>query len=804
VSTRARSSLTLALLLAACTTRSEAGSAAPGAASAAAASLSSQRAPSHGAAARAPADSPFHVALVEADWRGGVRGPRAAPCPVRGRTLVCGGPVPLVSSDVGVDDDPPLAAAMGDARGPLVLGAVATVSGRWPDDAWMLTRDAASKAERTRAYRWTEGRWAKVAGWNGAPRFAAPYGGGLVVDARDDADDARGPTEPWRALLAFVGPDGVRRGAATTPLTAPPTPDSQGPWLEIDEAASVDGTLFAIARLESPPRLMVERWSSDRATFTPYELAPRAATAHLWTKSARDVVAYGGATRADELPVLRHFDGDGWTALEPPPGVDVIVGYDRSASGTERVFAFRGEELSCWERANRSAWRSLPLPAVADDEVIDGHWVTDDDAWLHVSASGRPGRLLRLRPLTHVYVMGGSPSTELARLAADHLPAASAKAPPALVGPTASSLFHDAVIGGRDAPDSVTPGALRLCPVRGRTFVCGVSDVPLVSTEVGVVNDVAMEEAVARGKAGPLIGVAAQAFGAWPDDTWLVTSAPAAMESHAYRYESGAWAPFATWHNVTAQTVARSESSLLVTPLVHLGGDGKGGREYPLGAVRASGTELTPASTRVVAASPSFEHPVQTVASAGDALFVVATYRGKLTVERRRAGATDRVDPLVDLEKLGGASAQATLWAASPEDAVLFGQVEGWQKRPVLQRFDGKGWSAVATPPGVDRVAAYDRSSRGIERVVGYAGERLSLFERRPDAPLDAASAWQPVPLPAFDAGEQIREAWLANDDAWLLVWPKDTSVDPPRLMRMQPVARVWTAPRRLPADLGW
>jgi hypothetical protein len=52
--------------------------------------------------------------------------------------------------------------------------------------------------------------------------------------------------------------------------------------------------------------------------------------------------------------------------------------------------------------------------------------------------------------------------------------------------------------------------------------------------------------------------------------------------------------------------------------------------------------------------------------------------------------------------------------------------------------------------------------------------------------------------MPALHREDQIHAVWLANDDAWLLVWPdaiptRPYSTRPVRLMRMKPVKHVWS-----------
>jgi hypothetical protein len=438
--------------------------------------------------------SAFHIALAEGD------DPESSffhVARVRGRTLVLGGRgAVLVSTEDGVTADPILGKAI-----PAPLEGMDEVYGRWPEAACMTGRVADGEHVSGVGYCWARDRWVPAAAWEGAPKFLAPWQGGLLAGGVSPRSEQPAPVNPPR--LTFFGADGHAGHVPGSQILALPAATPLGRWKPgLDDVASADGTLFVVAEVGKPERLLVERFSSDAATTTLYELAPREATAHLWVKGARDVVAYGGSTNADERPILSHFDGERWTPLEAPPGIDVVVGYDRSATGTERVFAFRGEALSCWERSAGSRWRSLALPLLEPNQRIDGHWITEDDAWIHVQTPSRRGggMLLRLRPVKRVYMAGSVPQ-ELAVADGGEVRAA---APPADATPALDpSPFHDAVIGYADRVDSQVMNSLRLCPSGGRTLVCGVTATPLVSTEDGVGSDGAFEQSAQATARGP-------------------------------------------------------------------------------------------------------------------------------------------------------------------------------------------------------------------------------------------------------------------------------------------------------------
>jgi hypothetical protein len=547
--------------------------------------------------------SVFRVAAFEGP------GHSLEPCRVRGVTLIRDGQRFLVSAEDGVRDEGSIPPATPDAS-PAVVGRPTSVLGQWPDAAWLVTWDDDAKQDRRHAYRWTGHEWARAARWSGLPASLALFHDGLLVDGVDDDR----PNVP-HTRVALFGRDGSEE-------RLPPSHLLETAAGQVTALASVDGSLFVIATSGGPARLVAERLGDDGADDL-QPIASGAASAHLWVKTARDVVAFGGHTHADEEPVLSHYDGARWSPLDAPPGVDIVVAYDRGASGTERAFAYRGEELSYWERAAGARWRPIPLPALDEGESIHGHWLTDDDAWLSVFSPAGKGRLLRERPVTHVYRAGPSPAIEAVVPDSDLLPAAPRDAPaqrPSL-DPTP---FHDAVVGYASEAALEVPPALRLCATPGRTLVCGVSEAPLVSTADGIVGPV-----------GDRIGS------------------------------------------------ARREEEV-----------------------------------------------------------IGATLRSRPTPPALRGG------------KL---------------------------------------------PAGVDAVVAYDLPSHGTQRLLGRRGEALALFERAGET-----SEWKPVVLPTLARGERIADAWLANDDAWLLVYPEDMSKDPPRLLRMKPVKRVWTYPRRLPSPLGW
>jgi hypothetical protein len=277
-------------------------------------------------------------------------------------------------------------------------------------------------------------------------------------------------------------------------------------------------------------------------------------------------------------------------------------------------------------------------------------------------------------------------------------------------------------------------------------------------------------------------------------------------------HEGGAWVQAAEWKTYGGRFVERAGAGFLIAPWKpHTPSDKAPAarRDYPLGLVQKGHDRVSPMGTKLVPQVPEehlFPEPVLSMTRAGDALFIAAMRGSRLAVERQRGGG-DRVDDITRLAE--GEYANATLWAAGPDDAAVYGDVGS---APLLQRFDGRAWSAVAIPPGIDRVAAYDRTSAGAERIFAYTGKALSMFERA-----SGAAPWQPIVLPTLTRGDTVHEVWLANDDAWLLIWPgrEDAphSTAPrltarlsrgPRLMRMKPVARVWTYPRELPANLGW
>jgi len=600
--------IALSCLVGACTHPSEGGTVARTVAPKAADVVASAVAP-----AVVPLASPgpprFHVALVSQELDGSSSRTAAKPCAALGRTLLCSMDAVLVSDADGVRKDPVLERAAKDPRA-AIEGTVRMLGGRWPDAAWLVTT---THDDRDHAYAWADDHWAPLAAWRGAAHRVVRWGDGVLgqrgytpVGARVDA------------VTSFAADGTEHPGPAMKVLT----PEALA-RTNYDDLQTVDGTLFVVGAVHHPDRLVVEQRTSAGSGRVD-TLAPELARARLWAPSARDVVAFGGATQADEHPVLRHFDGETWSSIEAPPGIDFIVAYDRSDSGTERVFAYRGEELSLWTRGKGTAWESIPLPRLAPGETLSGRWLTSDDAWLDVVHPDRPSRLVRLRPVTHVVHLGSSGVQVVPATPEDDLAPAE---PVAAVAPPADpSPFHDAVVGHRDPPEAQLPNRLRLCPKAGRAFVCGTDMGALVATEDGVVS-------------------------------------------------------------------------------------------------------ASPAEARLAA------------------------------------------------------------------EAEAHYQLEDIQ-RP--RRIARAAWPKVALPSGVDAVVAYDRAPGGVERLFAYEGTVLGLYERR------ANGEWSRVRLPASPGGDEIHGAWLVDDDAWLLMWPKDLEAHGPRLMRMKPVKKVWTYPRELPGVDGW
>jgi hypothetical protein len=356
-----------------------------------------------------------------------------------------------------------------------------------------------------------------------------------------------------------------------------------------------------------------------------------------------------------------------------------------------------------------------------------------------------------------------------------------------------SSPFHDAVIGDPDPDDAQLPNALAVCPFRGRTFICGVSDAPLLSTDDGVVTDEALEAKMKVDASVPLPW-RALATGTWTDTAWLVGGLR--LNSFAYRHTGNGWARFATWTGQPVREAIPWGDGLLITPFV---GPGKSGRwpVYNLALVRAGDGRVTPVSTKLVPRTPApgpYQLPiVRGIAQADGVLFVAAEREGKLAVERK-GEAFDVVDEIATLGKQEDGEVDqvtARLWTASPSLAVVFGSVN---RTALLQRFDGTAWTPIAAPPTITGVVAYDQTTDGKERL--FSAD-FALYERSLDSPRSAES-WHAVPMPALHREDQIHAVWLANDDAWLLVWPdaiptRPYSTRPVRLMRMKPVKHVWS-----------
>jgi hypothetical protein len=365
----------------------------------------------------------------------------------------------------------------------------------------------------------------------------------------------------------------------------------------------------------------------------------------------------------------------------------------------------------------------------------------------------------------------------------------------AISGPAAppSSPFHDAVIGYPDPDDAQLPNALAVCPFRGRTFICGVSDAPLLSTDDGVVTDEALEAKVTSGASVP-VPWRALAAGTWSDSAWLVGGLR--QSSFAYRHTKDGWSRFATWTSQPAHEAIAWGDGVLITPFEAPSESG-GWPVYNLALVHAGDGRVTPVSTKLVSRAPApdpYHLPiVRGIARADNVLFVVAEREGMLAVERKGEGV-DIVEEIATMDNQDDGEIEhvtAHLWTASPSLAVVFGSVN---RRALLQRFDGRAWTPIAVPGAIKGVAAYDQTTDGKERLFG---SDFALYERFLDSPMSAES-WHAVPMPILHREDQIHAVWLANDDAWLLVWPdaiptRPSSTRPARLMRMKPVKHVWS-----------
>jgi hypothetical protein len=355
--------------------------------------------------------------------------------------------------------------------------------------------------------------------------------------------------------------------------------------------------------------------------------------------------------------------------------------------------------------------------------------------------------------------------------------------------------FHLAVVSYPDKEGSELPNTLRLCPIQGRTFVCGVSAVPLVSTDEGVVESgapVGTDTAPFE-----LEGSVVASFGSVALGGWFVTADIGAGYRHAYRWERDSWTHVADWTSLAPQELAGWGDGLFASPVTVV----QETMDAPLfsaGIIHPGKGHVSPVTLRALPARlPPGGFPLLAVADGGGAIVMVAQNGTKLVAERwgKEKAFQDHLDVLRDV-----GSGDVDVHAAAPDaySAVVFGSVTNGATEAIFERFTGRAWAHGVLPVGVTRVVAYDRTAELGERVFAFSGKTLGLFERDGGSPIDRADSWRPLALPALPDAEWIKDVWLANDDAWLLVYPKESTRSPPRLLRMKPVKSVWVHPRAL------
>ena len=166
-------------------------------------------------------------------------------------------------------------------------------------------------------------------------------------------------------------------------------------------------------------------------------------------------------------------------------------------------------------------------------------------------------------------------------------------------------------------------------------------------------------------------------------------------------------------------------------------------------------------------------------ATFGDALFVVVQGEPRGS-EARMSRNNQPPDPHATF---ASTAAQAHLWLASDRDVFVYGSAADEGRRPLFVHWDGEHWAPDAPPPGVDRLVAFDRTDAGAERVFGFTGDALSLWER------PRGGAWTRIDLPHPHVAEKIDNQWLMNGEAWLHV---TSDYRPGRLLRMAPVQQVY------------
>jgi hypothetical protein len=356
--------------------------------------------------------------------------------------------------------------------------------------------------------------------------------------------------------------------------------------------------------------------------------------------------------------------------------------------------------------------------------------------------------------------------------------------------------FHVAARGSFD-PFGKGPPSMKLCPIVGRTFVCG--ETQLLTVDGDAVRYEPDWEVGLRGADGKLaakgFGVIEQVLGRWPEDAWLVVgdmNNNPAMDYILYRWGGSSWARMATVNSFDRPLVAPYGGGVLVeSDSFRDTSDDKAGN----GSSFVSRLEVVGSTVR---RSPPRLHAFRRERGLGGGAWTVAPGGAvfaksrevdddkPLRVERLASGANASV-----VDTLTQTPGRIAFVAPSSRDVTAYGSAG---KVALLSHFDGDRWTAEEAPPESKDVLSYARTADGVEWLVAPPRTETghpSLW-RRP-----SGGTWQLVDAPRLDPklDAEVREVWAVGAEAWILVWVLEPNTARPVLLRAGPAAAEWVAP---------
>ena len=290
---------------------------------------------------------------------------------------------------------------------------------------------------------------------------------------------------------------------------------------------------------------------------------------------------------------------------------------------------------------------------------------------------------------------------------------------------------------------------LRMCSVRGATFLCGRPRVFRLG-DGQFVRDVALEAGLARTRDDPdsLRGFVTDIVGSWPDDAWLVSD----------EYDLGSL-PRVVYHWSGKRWVA-------ATPPIHVYDEtfdllpwGRNGalrlssRGDPQRLVAIGIGSAAAASMPVVPYRGC--HKVSWVQDAkpdgAGGAFAFVTYDCGSSRSAFEHWASPAATPVVlaDVPEENEFHPMHAFFAASPTDVALYGIAR--EGGAYLQHFDGRSWESTPLPGAPVSITSYARSAdeEWLVTYDGFAGP-TRLWRR------SASSDWEGVPLPRDVSGAAL------------------------------------------------